>query len=342
MRYRDAGVDIDKAEGLVEVVKRLASSTFRENVVSGIGGYAGIFKISGMANPVFAATCDGVGTKLKVAFMMDRHDTVGIDLVAMSANDLITSGVEPLIFLDYFACGRLDERVYTEVIKGVAEGCRQAGCALIGGETAEMPGFYPEGEYDLAGFCVGACEEEELITPNLKVQDIVIGLASSGLHSNGYSLARKVFFEKMKLPPQKHIEELGRSIGEELLEPTRIYVNAVKALKRGGVRIKGAAHITGGGLLEKPKRLLKNGLSLRIYTDSWDIPPVFSLISQWGDVPREEMFRTFNMGIGFLVVVDKEEADEAVEVLKGAGEKPVFIGEVTEGKGEVLLWEGRF
>ena len=342
MRYRDAGVDIDKAEGLVEVVKRLASSTFRENVVSGIGGYAGIFKISGMANPVFAATCDGVGTKLKVAFMMDRHDTVGIDLVAMSANDLITSGVEPLIFLDYFACGRLDERVYTEVIKGVAEGCRQAGCALIGGETAEMPGFYPEGEYDLAGFCVGACEEEELITPNLKVQDIVIGLASSGLHSNGYSLARKVFFEKMKLPPEKHIDILGRSIGEELLEPTRIYVNAVKALKRAGVRIKGAAHITGGGLLEKPKRLLKNGLSLRIYTDSWDIPPVFSLISQWGDVPREEMFRTFNMGIGFLVVVDKEEADEAVEVLKGAGEKPVFIGEVTEGKGEVLLWEGRF
>ncbi len=342
MKYKDAGVDIDKADSLVEIVKRISASTLRPEIRQGIGGYAGLFRISGYKRPVFGATTDGVGTKLKVAFMAGVHNTVGIDLVAMSVNDLITSGLDPLIFLDYFACGRLDEKVYVEVVKGVAEGCRLAECSLIGGETAEMPGFYPEGEYDLAGFCVGVCEEEELIVPDPSKQDIAIGLRSSGLHSNGYSLARKIVFEKMGFSVDSHIPELGKTIGEELLTPTRIYVRAIKALKRSGVNIKGIAHITGGGLLEKPKRLLKKGFSLCIYTDSWEPQPIFRLLEKWGDVPREEMFRTFNMGVGMLVLVPPSEVDRAVEVLKSSGEEAFPMGEVVEGEGEVKLWEGRF
>ena len=342
MRYKDAGVDIGKADALARTIARMAKTTLRDEVVSGVGGYAGIFRLKGYRNPVFGATTDGVGTKLKVAFMTGIHNTVGIDLVAMNVNDLITSGLEPMVFLDYFACGRLDEKTYTQVMEGIVEGCRQAECSLIGGETAEMPGFYKDGEYDLAGFCVGACEEEELITPQLKVQDIIIGVASSGLHSNGYSLVRKVVFEKMGFSLDSYIEELGKELAEELLTPTRIYVKAVKALKRAGIKPKGIAHITGGGVLEKPKRLLKEGLSLMIYTDSWEPQPIFKLIAQWGDVPKEEMFRTFNMGIGMMVVVSPEDADRALEVLKGAGEEATFIGEVIEGEGEVRLWEGRF
>ncbi len=342
MRYKDAGVDIEKADRLVKEISEIARQTLRKEVLSGIGGYAGLFKIEGYKRPVFGATTDGVGTKLKIAFMMDKHDTVGIDLVAMNANDLITTGLEPIIFLDYFACGRLDERIYTEVVKGIAEGCKEAECSLIGGETAEMPGFYKEGEYELAGFCVGVCEESDVIKPSLKEQDIVIGLLSSGLHSNGYSLARKVVFEKMGLKVDAYIEELGKTIGEELLTPTRIYVKAVKALKKAGIKCKGIAHITGGGLLEKPKRLLKSGVSLCLYKDAWEVPAVFRLIEKWGEVPEEEMFRTFNMGIGMLIVCDKEDADKAFEVLKNSGEDPVFIGEVIKGEGEVLIWEGRF
>ncbi|BAT70851.1 phosphoribosylformylglycinamidine cyclo-ligase [Thermosulfidibacter takaii ABI70S6] len=342
MRYKDAGVDIDKADSLVEVVKQLASKTFSNNILQGVGGYAGVFQIQGYKNPVFGASTDGVGTKLKIAFMMNKHDTVGIDLVAMSANDLITTGLEPMIFLDYYACGKLEEKTYIEVMKGIVKGCEEAECALIGGETAEMPDFYPPGEYDLAGFCVGVCEEEDLITPNLKEQDIVIGVASSGLHSNGYSLSRKVIFEKTKMNPDTYIEELGKTIGDELLTPTRIYVKTVKALKKSGIKPKGIAHITGGGLLEKPKRLLKEDLSLCLYTDSWTPQPIFNLLQKWGDIPKEEMFRTFNMGLGLLVVVDKDEADRALETLKKAGEKAYFVGEVIKGKGEVKLWEGRF
>ncbi len=342
MRYKDAGVDIDKAEKLVNVIKEMATGTFTSNIISGIGGYAGVFQIKGYKNPVFGATTDGVGTKLKIAFMMNKHDTVGVDLVAMSVNDLITSGLEPLIFLDYFACGKLEENVYQEVMKGIVEGCKEAHCALIGGETAEMPDFYPPGEYDLAGFCVGVCEQEELIIPELDVQDIVIGIPSSGLHSNGYSLARKVVFEKMRLKPDSHVDELGKSIGEELLTPTKIYVKAVKALKKHGIKPKGIAHITGGGLLEKPKRLLKEGVSLCLYTDSWEPQTIFKLLQKWGDIPEDEMFRTFNMGLGLLVVVDKDNADRALDVLRKEGEEACFVGEIIEGKGEVVLWEGRF
>ncbi len=341
MRYRDAGVDIDKAEGLVEVIRRMALSTNRPGIEANIGGFAGLFKLSLFKNPVLGTTTDGVGTKLKVAFMTGIHNTVGIDLVAMNVNDLVTTGLEPLIFLDYFACGKLDEKIYLQVIEGIVKGCKEAECTLIGGETAEMPGFYKEGEYDLAGFCVGACEEGDLIKSNCTPMDIAIAIPSSGLHSNGYSLARKVIFELKGMKIDTYVEELGKSIGEELLTPTKIYVRQVKALKERKIKVKGIAHITGGGLLEKPKRMLK-GVDLFIYTDSWEPPPIFSLLQEWGDIPKEEMFRTFNMGIGMIVVVDKEDADRAIEAIASTGEKPFFVGEITEGKGEIKLWEGSF
>ncbi len=341
MRYKDAGVDIEKAEKLVKKLKELASYTLNPQVKFGIGGFSGSFSVEGFKRPIFSLTTDGVGTKLKIAFMMGVHNTVGIDLVAMCVNDLITNGSEPLAFLDYFACGKLEEKTYLSVMEGIIEGCKTAGCSLVGGETAEMPDFYKEGEYDLAGFCVGVCEEEDLIIPNLEEGDQIIGVASSGLHSNGYSLARKVIFEKMKLKVDDYIPELGKSIGEELLTPTKIYVSLVKALKDNSIKVKGIAHITGGAFYEKPKRLLKPGISICIYKDAWDPPVIFNLIKEWGGIPEDEMYKTFNMGVGLLVVVDKEEADRAFKVISSL-EKAFPVGEVIKGKGEVILWEGRF
>ena len=342
MRYKDAGVDVDKAERLVERIKKLAERTVRDGVEFGIGGFAGAFTVKGFREPVFSVTTDGVGTKLKIAFLTGVHNTVGVDLVAMCVNDLITGGAEPLSFLDYFACGKLDEKTFVSVIEGIVKGCEEAECALIGGETAEMPDFYPPGEYDLAGFCVGVCEREELIVPSLEVGDLAVGIASSGLHSNGFSLVRKVVFDKMGFTVDTYIPELGKTLGEELLTPTKIYVKAMKALKSARVRVKGVAHITGGAFYEKPRRLLRPGVSLCIYRDAWEPPAVFRLIQKWGEVPEDEMYRTFNMGVGMIVVVSREDADRTVDVISSCGEKAFPVGEVIEGKGEVLLWEGRF
>lgn len=339
MKYRDAGVDIDKAEKLVEFVKNVASTTKVKGTLTEIGGFAGLFKLEGYKNPVIGATCDGVGTKLKVAFMCGKHDTIGIDLVAMNANDLVTSGLEPLVFLDYFACSKIDETVYKEVIKGIVEGCKIAGCALIGGETAEMPGFYSEGEYDLAGFMIGACEESEIIPQEVSPGDLVVGLASSGLHSNGYSLARKVIFEKMKMDVDTYVPELGRTIGEELLEPTRIYVKEIMFLKSKGLYPKAVVHVTGGGLIEKPKRILGKRCNMILYKGSWFVPPIFELIKRGGDIEELEMYRTFNMGIGMLLVFSQAVADKACEVLTAEGIKAFPAGEITEGKGEVIIWD---
>lgn len=341
MRYKDAGVDIDKAEGLVGFIRELAGRTKREGVLSDIGGFAGLFKVSGYKNPVFSVTCDGVGTKLKVAFMCGKHDTVGIDLVAMSANDLITTGSDPLIFLDYIACGRLEENVYKEIITGIVNGCIESECYLAGGETAEMPGFYGEGEYDLAGFMVGVCEEENLIRGEVGEGDLVIALPSSGLHSNGYSLVRKILFDVMKFDVGDYIPELGRTLGEELLEPTRIYVKQLKLLKSKGLIPKAVVHITGGGLLEKPKRILSGRYNLVLYQGSWEVPVIFNLIKEWGNVELREMYRTFNMGLGMLLVYSKDDVDKACDTLKENGYDVIPVGEITEGNGEVRIWDLR-
>ncbi|MGB9667810.1 MAG: phosphoribosylformylglycinamidine cyclo-ligase [Thermosulfidibacteraceae bacterium] len=338
MRYKDAGVDIDRAESLVGFIRELANITKREGVISDIGGFAGLFKVMGYKNPVFSVTCDGVGTKLKVAFMCDKHDTVGIDLVAMSANDIITTGADPLVFLDYIACGKLDERVYKDLIRGIVEGCKLSGCYLAGGETAEMPGFYNEGEYDLAGFMVGVCEEEEMIRGEVSEGDLVIALPSSGLHSNGYSLVRKVVFDVKGFDVESYVPELGRTIGEELLEPTKIYVDEIKTLKSRGLTPKAVIHVTGGGLKEKPKRVLKGRFNMILYEDSWEVHPIFKLLMEWGKVELEEMYRTFNMGIGMLLVYDKERVDSAIDALHESGFKALPVGEITEGKGEVIVW----
>ena len=337
MKYKDAGVDVEKADSLVSKVELLASKTMKNGIISGIGGYAGSFKVEGFKKPVFSATTDGVGTKLKIAFMTGIHNTVGVDLVAMCVNDLITNGSEPLIFLDYFACGKLEENIYLSVLEGIVNGCKEAECALIGGETAEMPGFYKDGEYELAGFCVGVCEEDDLIVPKPQPGDIVIALKSSGLHSNGYSLVRKIVFDLKGLSPDVYVPELERSLGEELLVPTRIYVKEVKLLKRK-IRFKGIAHITGGGLLNKPKRILSSDVSMVIYKDAWEPQPIFRLLQKWGGVPEEEMFSTFNMGLGMLLVVGKDDVEEVLEVV----EEAVVVGEIIKGNGEVMLWEGRF
>ncbi len=341
MRYKEAGVDVEKAERLVERIKKLAERTLTKSVEFGIGGFSGAFTVKGYKEPVFSVTTDGVGTKLKIAFLTGVHNTVGIDLVAMCVNDLITGGADPQVFLDYYACGKLDENIYVSVIEGIVKGCEEAECALVGGETAEMPDFYSPGEYDIAGFCVGVCEKTELIIPSLEEGDLVIGVSSSGLHSNGFSLVRRVVFDKMKFDVDTYIPELSKTLGEELLTPTKIYVKLAKVLKRE-VKLKGVAHITGGAFFEKPKRLLNPNVSLCIYKDSWDPPVIFKLIQKWGEIPEDEMYKTFNMGVGMLFVVSKDEADRALEVISSCGEKAFPIGEVVEGKGEVLLWEGKF
>lgn len=328
--YEKAGVSIDAAKRWVEMVKPLAKTTFRSEVKSDIGGFGALFglKPEKYRNPVLVASTDGVGTKLKIAFMMRKHDSVGIDLVAMCVNDLVVQGAEPLFLLDYLSTGKLDEEIALEVIKGIVAGCKEAGCSLIGGETAQMPSFYAPGEYDLAGFAVGIAEEDQIIDGSgVNVGNKLIGIASSGLHSNGYSLVRKVLLEKMKLKLDKYLPDLGCTLGEELLKPTRIYVKAVLNLIRD-YQITGMAHITGGGIVENVARILPGGCKAVIYKDSWDVPPVFRMIQEGGNLSRAEMYRTFNNGIGMVLVTASPQVEDILARLAGLGERGFLIGEI--------------
>jgi phosphoribosylformylglycinamidine cyclo-ligase len=335
--YRKAGVDIDEGERFVRIISPLVRKTFRPEVLTDIGSFGALFRldVAKYKEPVLVSGTDGVGTKLKVAFMTDRHNTVGIDLVAMCVNDILTSGAEPLFFLDYFATGRLSPEKAALVIEGIVEGCRDAGCALIGGETAEMPGFYKDGEYDLSGFAVGAVERSRIIDgSDIKAGDSLIGLLSTGLHSNGYSLVRKVFFDVRKMDVSTYLPDLGTTLGDELLKPTRIYVKAFNALK-DRIRLKGIAHITGGGIPGNLPRVFPDGAGAVIRKGSWTVPPVFRLIQEMGNVPQEDMARTFNMGIGCIMVVPQETAGNAVSLLGEAGFNSYIIGSVVKGKKEV-------
>ena len=329
--YRDAGVDIDAGDELVERIKPHVARTMRPEVLSGLGGFAGLCGLpKGYKDPVLVACTDGVGTKLKLAFLTGKHDSVGIDLVAMNVNDMVVSGAEPLLFLDYFASGKLEVGVAEQVIAGIAEGCRQAGCALLGGETAELPGFYQAGEYDLAGFSVGVVERDGAIDGrHIQDGDVLLGLASSGFHSNGYSLVRKVFLEHAGLSLDARPAGLDEPLGEALLRPTRIYVPAMRKLYAAGL-LKGAAHITGGGLVDNPTRMLPKGAKLKLQIDagSWQWPALFRLIAELGNIGMEEMRRTFNLGVGMIVCVSAGQAAEAERVLSEAGEKVFRLGQV--------------
>ncbi|HEY5285282.1 MAG TPA: phosphoribosylformylglycinamidine cyclo-ligase [Polyangia bacterium] len=331
LTYRDAGVDIDAGDALVERIKGHVKRTMRPEVLTNLGGFAGLCGLpKGYKNPLLVACTDGVGTKLKLAFMQGKHDTVGVDLVAMNVNDLVVCGAEPLLFLDYFASGHLEVGVAEQVISGIADGCKQAGCALIGGETAELPGFYAKGEYDLAGFCVGVVDKDKVINGSaLEPGDILLGLASTGFHSNGYSLVRKVFLDEAGLDLASKPAELDVSLGEALLRPTRIYVRALRRLAASGL-MKGAAHITGGGLVDNPTRMLPAGAKLKLVIDmrAWQLPPVFAMLARLGRVAPEEMRRTFNMGIGMIVAVPAGAADAAQSILELEGEKVFTIGSV--------------
>ncbi len=332
LSYKDAGVDIAAGESLVENIKPFAKRTMRPEVLGNLGGFGALVEISKKyQEPVLVSGTDGVGTKLKLAFELNRHDTVGIDLVGMSVNDILVQGAEPLFFLDYYACGKLDVAAATDVIKGVAQGCEQAGCALIGGETAEMPGMYPAGEYDLAGFAVGVVEKSKVITgQHIQTGDVVIGMASNGAHSNGYSLIRKII-------EVNHID-LNQKLGEHtladlILAPTRIYVKPLLALMQA-MEIKGMAHITGGGLLENIPRVLPDNVVAQIDGNSWQMPPLFQWLQQQGNVARQEMYRTFNCGLGMAVIVSAADADAAVEQLNAAGENCCIIGRIRQREGE--------
>ncbi|MBI3045655.1 MAG: phosphoribosylformylglycinamidine cyclo-ligase [Betaproteobacteria bacterium] len=327
LTYRDAGVDIDAGDRLVENIKPFAKKTRRKGVLAGIGGFGALFEVARgrFREPVLVSGTDGVGTKLKLAFEMNRHATIGIDLVAMSVNDILTHGAEPLFFLDYYACGKLDVATATEVIRGIAAGCERAGCALIGGETAEMPGMYPAGEYDLAGFAVGIVEKSRIIDgADIAEGDAVLGLASSGAHSNGYSLIRKIIAVKsVDLAAKLR----GRPLIDTILEPTRIYVKPVLKLV-GSVRVKGLAHITGGGLVDNVPRVLPDRLAARIERAAWPLPPLFQWLKEQGNVADDELFRVFNCGVGMVVIVAEADADAAVRTLKAAGETAWRIGRI--------------
>lgn len=330
--YRQAGVDIEAGEEVVRRIRPLAKSTFRPEVLGGIGGFGGLFRLAPekYVDPVLVSGTDGVGTKLKLAFLMDRHDTVGIDLVAMCVNDIIVSGAEPLFFLDYLAVGELVVDKAEAIVKGIAEGCRQAGCALIGGETAELPSFYQAGEYDLAGFSVGVVERAAILTgESIQPGDTVIGLASSGLHSNGFSLARRVLLEQAALPLESSLDGLNETIGESLLTPTRIYVKSLLPLIKE-FSIHGLAHITGGGLTGNVPRVLPKGCGAHIDKSAWTTPPIFSHIQKLGNVEEEEMYRVFNMGIGFVVIVPSNQAQAVLERASELGEQAVRIGDIIE------------
>jgi phosphoribosylformylglycinamidine cyclo-ligase len=326
--YRDSGVDIDEANTFVENIRNLTKTTHRKEVMSSIGGFGGLFhlEMGKIKDPVLVSSTDGVGTKLKIAHMMDKHDTVGIDLVAMSANDVIVQGAEPLFFLDYIATGRMNPQKGRQIIAGIVKGCLEAGCALLGGETAEMPGFYKDDEYDLAGFCVGVVDADKLIDGSeIRVGDKIIGIASNGLHSNGFSLVRKVLFDERNLKIDDMLPELDESLGMELLRPTKIYVKALLNLVKN-FTIKGVAHITGGGFIDNIPRIIPGPCRAVIAKGTWDIPRIFTLIQEMGSVDPMEMFRVFNMGIGMMIVVSEKSAGEILERLEKLGERAYTIG----------------
>lgn len=342
MDYKNAGVDIEAGYQAVQLMKKHVQGTMRPEVLGGIGGFSGAFSAKAfkdMEEPVLLSGTDGVGTKLKLAFLMDRHDTVGIDCVAMCVNDVACAGGEPLFFLDYIACGKQVPEKIATIVAGVAEGCRQSEAALIGGETAEMPGFYPVDEYDLAGFAVGVVDKKDLITgEGLEAGDVLIGMASSGVHSNGFSLVRKVFEKEMTREGlNTYYEELGKTLGETLLAPTKIYVKALKAVKEAGVRVKACSHITGGGFYENVPRMLKDGIRAVIRKDSYPVPPIFALMAEKGEIEEKVMYNTFNMGIGMIVAVNPADVEKTMEAMKAAGETPYVIGSLEAGEKGVDL-----
>ena len=336
--YKEAGVDVTAGYKSVELMKQHIARTNISGVLSGIGGFGGLFapNLSGMEEPVLVSGTDGVGTKLKLAFLLDKHDTIGIDCVAMCVNDVVCGGAKPLFFLDYMALGKNIPEKVAEIVSGVAEGCVQSGCALIGGETAEMPGFYPIDEYDLAGFCVGIVDKKNIIDgSSLNEGDVLIGLASSGVHSNGFSLVRKVFDINSETV-LKTYEELEKPLGETLLTPTKIYVKPLLALMEN-VEVKAVSHITGGGFYENIPRMLKDGMSAQITKSAVPVLPIFRIIQREGNISEHDMFNTFNMGVGMVIAVDKNDADKALDVLKNAGENAFLLGEVVKGDKEVLF-----
>ena len=337
MDYKKAGVDIEAGYKAVELMGKYVKETTRPEVLGGIGGFSGAFSMAGfkgMEEPTLLSGTDGVGTKLKLAFLMDRHDTVGIDCVAMCVNDVACAGGEPLFFLDYIACGKNVPEKIAQIVKGVAAGCLQAGAALIGGETAEMPGFYPEDEYDLAGLAVGIVDKKDLITgEKLAAGDTLIGIASSGVHSNGFSLVRKVFEKELTREGlNAYVDSLGTTLGEALLAPTKIYVKALRAVNEAGVEIKGCSHITGGGFYENVPRMLKEGVRAVIHKDSYPVLPIFRLLAEKGEIEETMMYNTFNMGLGMVIAVDPSAADAALEALKAAGEQAWVVGEIKAGE----------
>ena len=344
MTYRDAGVDIDAGNESVSLIKDAVRATYRSEVMGDLGGFGGLFALNtkDYKEPVLVSGTDGVGTKLRLAFLLNKHDTIGQDAVAMCVNDILVQGAEPLFFLHYLAVGKLEPIQVAEVVTGVARACKESGCALIGGETAEMAGFYPIGEYDIAGFSVGVAERSKLITPaRVKAGDVLLGLPSSGVHSNGYSLVRKIVFERKGFKGDEYIEELGQTIGEELLTPTRLYPRICLPLIRA-FDIHGMVHITGGGFYENIPRALPEHMGAEVNGAAWTIPPVFRLLQEWGNVDWTEMYRTFNMGIGMVLIVSSDEADRITAQLNAQNETVYHIGHVTEGAHEVVIKGGVF
>lgn len=342
MDYKKAGVDIEAGYKSVELMKEHVKKTMREEVLGGLGGFSGAFslaKIKNMEEPVLLSGTDGCGTKVKLAIIMDKHDTIGIDAVAMCVNDIACAGGEPLFFLDYIACGKNYPEKIADIVKGVAEGCLQSEAALIGGETAEHPGLMPEEDYDLAGFAVGVCDKKEMITgEHLQAGDVLIGMASTGVHSNGFSLVRKVFEKEMTREGlDTYYDALGKTLGEALLAPTRIYVKALKSIKNAGVTVKACSHITGGGFYENVPRMLKDGVRAVIKKDSYQIPPIFGMLAKKGDIEEHMMYNTYNMGIGMVVAVDAADAERTMEAMKSAGDTPYIIGSIEAGEKGVTL-----
>ena len=339
LTYKEAGVDTKEGERAVSLMKTHVKKTFNENVLTGLGGFGSLFRldVKGMEDPVLVSGTDGVGTKLKLAFLLDKHDTVGQDCVAMCVNDVLCQGAKPLFFLDYIATGKVRAEKIADIVKGIADGCLEAGCALVGGETAEMPDFYSEGEYDMAGFAVGIVDRSKMIDGSkIKKGDAVIGIASSGIHSNGYSLVRKLFFDKLKMTVNDQVDELGTTLGEALITPTRIYTKACNAVLEHN-EVNGIVHITGGGFYENIPRIIPEGLGVRIHLGSWQTPPIFQYIEKMGKIEQKEMFSTYNMGIGMMMVVDAEKKDAVLSALKTSGETASVIGEIVSGQGVTIL-----
>ena len=340
MDYKNAGVDIEAGYRSVELMKKHVKETMRPEVLGGLGGFAGAFDLSGIKNmeePVLLSGTDGCGTKVKLAFVMDKHDTIGIDAVAMCVNDIACSGGEPLFFLDYIACGKNYPEKIATIVSGVAEGCKQSECALVGGETAEHPGLMPEDEYDLAGFAVGVVDKKDIISgENIKPGDVLVGMASSGVHSNGFSLVRKVF-EMTKESLDTYYDELQKTLGEALIAPTKIYVKALKSIKNSGVKVKGCSHITGGGFYENIPRMLPDGVRAVVEKNSYEVPAIFKLLAKEGDIAEEMMYNTFNMGLGMVIALDPADVEKAMEAIKAAGETPYVVGHIEAGEKGVTL-----